>query len=83
VQGSQSTARSVGVQSQQLLPKSEIFEEEVLSGSESTGNPSQKVSEQCDCGQNHDQNLIETRRLRLICKSFIPRMHEVLTRDKA
>jgi hypothetical protein len=52
------------VQSQQLLPKSEIFKEEVLSGSESIDNPSQEMSEQRDCGQNHDQNLIETRRLR-------------------
>jgi hypothetical protein len=45
VQGSQSTARSFGVQSQQLLTESEIFKDQVLSGTESTDNPSQEISE--------------------------------------
>src|ERR1039458_4983246 len=79
--GSQSTARSFGVQSQQLLTESEIFKGEVRSGTESTDNPSQEMSERRDDGQNHDQNLIEIRRIKLVCKSFIPRLHEVLTRD--
>jgi hypothetical protein len=69
------------VQSQQLLTESEIFKGEVRSGTESTDNPSQEMSERRDDGQNHDQNLIEIRRIKLVCKSFIPRLHEVLTRD--
>jgi hypothetical protein len=75
-------ARSFGVQSQQLLTESEIFKDEVLSGAKSTNNPSQEMSERRDCGQNHDQNLIEIRRIKLVCKPFIPRVHEVLTRDR-
>ena len=69
------------MQSQQLLTESEIFKGEVRSGTESTDNPSQEMSERRDDGQNHDQNLIEIRRIKLVCKSFIPRLHEVLTRD--
>ena len=69
------------MQSQQLLAESEIFEDEVLSGTESTDNPSQYMSERPDDGQNHDQNLIEILLIRLVCKSFIPRVREVLTRD--
>jgi hypothetical protein len=70
------------VHSQQLLTESEIFKGEVRSGTESTDNPSQEMSERRDDGQNHDQNLIEIRRIKLVCKSFIPRLHEVLTRDR-
>src|ERR1700691_223725 len=80
VQSCQSTARSFCVQSKQLLTESEIFKGEVRSGTESTDNPSQEMSERRDDGQNHDQNLIEIRRIKLVCKSFIPRLHEVLTR---
>jgi hypothetical protein len=31
---------------------------------------------------DHGKNLIETRHLRLVCKSLILRVHEVLTRDR-
>jgi hypothetical protein len=82
VQSCQSTARSLGVQSEQLLTESKIFEDEVLSGTESIHNPSQEMSERRHCGQNHDLNLIEIRRIELACKSFIPRVHEILTRDR-
>jgi hypothetical protein len=40
-----------------------------------------KMSERGDDDRNHGQNLIEKRRIQLACKSFIPRVHEVLTRD--
>jgi hypothetical protein len=77
VQGSQSTARSLGVQREQLLTESKIFEDEVLSGTESTDNPSEEMSERRD----HGQDLIETPSIKLFSKSLILRVHEVLTRD--
>jgi Fic family protein len=69
------------MQSQQLLTESEIFKDEVLSGTESTDRPSQEMSERSDYGQNHGQNLIETRCINPVSKSFILHLHEVLTRD--
>ena len=66
------------MQSQQLLAESEIFEDEVLSGTESTDNPSEEMSEQRD----HGQDLIETPSIKLFSKSLILRVHEVLTRDR-
>ena len=82
MQGGQSTTRTFGVQSQQLLTESEIFKDEVLPGTKGTDNPSQKMSERGDDDRNHGQNLIEKRRIPLACNSFIPRVHEVLTRDR-
>jgi hypothetical protein len=77
VQGSQSTARSLGVQREQLLTESEIFKDQVFSGTESIDNPSEEMSEQRD----HGQDLIETPSIELFSKSLILRVHEVLTRD--
>jgi Fic family protein len=71
------------MQSQQLLTESEIFKDEVLSGTESTDRPSQEMSERSDYGRNHGQNLIETRCINPVSKSFILHLHEVLTRDRA
>jgi hypothetical protein len=68
------------VQSQQLLTEGEIFKDEVLSGTKGTENPSQEMSERCDDGQNHGQNLIETPSVKLVSKPFILRVHKVLTR---
>ena len=56
---------------QQFLTESEIFKDEVLLRTESTDNPSQEMSERRDYGQNHGQNLIETRRIKSVSKSFI------------
>jgi hypothetical protein len=70
------------VQSQQLLTESEIFEDEILPGTKGADNPSQKMSERRDDSQNHGENLIEKRHTQLACKSFIPRVQEVLTRDR-
>jgi hypothetical protein len=81
VQRSQSTARSFDVQRQNLLTESEIFKDEILSGTESTDNPSQEMSERHDYGQNHGQNLIETRPIKLVSNSVILQVYEVLTRD--
>ena len=59
------------MQSQQLLTKNQIFQDEVPSGAESTDSPPQEMTEQRDDGQNHGQNLIETRRIKSVSKSFI------------
>jgi hypothetical protein len=83
VSGSQSAARPFGVQSKELLAESEIFKNEVRSGTESTDSPPEEMSERRDQSQVHGQNLIETRRIRLVSKSFILRVREVLTRDSA
>ena len=48
VHGSQSTARSLGVQSQQLLMKSQVFKDEVLPGTESADQPTEEMSERHD-----------------------------------
>lgn len=69
------------MQSQQLLTESEIFKDESPSGPESTDSPSQKMTERCDDGQNHGQNLIERRPIKPVSKPFILRVHEVFTRD--
>ena len=71
------------MQRQNLLPESKIFKNKVLSGTESTDNPSQEMSERYDYGKNHVQNFIETRRSKPVSKSFILRVHEVLTRDSS
>jgi len=39
------------------------------------------MSERYDYRKNHVQNFIETRRSKPVSKSFILRVHEVLTRD--
>ena len=49
------------MQSQQLLTESEIFKDQILSGTERTDNPSQEMPERRDDGQDHGPNLIETR----------------------
>jgi len=71
VQGCQSTARSLGVQSQQLLTQSHVFEGEIFSGTESADNPSQEMSDRHDYGRNHGQNLIEKHCDWSVSKSFI------------
>jgi len=58
------------------------FSREILSGTESTDSPSQEMTERRDDGHNHGQNFIETRRNKPVSKSFILRVHEVLTKDR-
>jgi hypothetical protein len=64
-----------------LLTESEIFKDEILSGTECTDSPAHEMAERRDDGQNHGQNLIGTRRIQVASKSFILRLLEVLTRD--
>jgi hypothetical protein len=52
VQGSQSTGRSLRVQSQQLLMKSQVFEDEVRAGAERADHPPEEMPERHDHGKN-------------------------------
>jgi len=76
VQGSQLTARSLRVQSQQLPTKSQVFEDEVLPGTERTDQPAEEMSERHD----HGMNLIGKVRIEFCPKSFILRVYNVLAR---
>jgi hypothetical protein len=74
VQDGQSLARSFGMQSKQLLAERQIFEDEILSGTERTPKPSQEMPEQNEYGRNHGLNVIETRRIKLVSNSVILRV---------
>src|SRR5215472_17193429 len=76
VQGSQSTARSLRVQNQQLLMESQVFEDEVLAGAKRADHPPEEMPER----HNHGKNIIGTIRIQLCAKSFILRMYDVLAR---
>jgi hypothetical protein len=76
VQKSQSAARSLGVQSQQLLMKSQVFKDEVLAGTESADQPAEEMSERRD----HSRNDIGKVRIELCAKSFILQVYDVLAR---
>jgi hypothetical protein len=82
VQSCQSAAGSFGMQGEQLLPESKVFEDEIFPRAEATENPAKEMTERRDESHDHGQNLIETRRIKLVSKSFILRVHEVLTRDR-
>jgi hypothetical protein len=66
------------VQSQQLPTESQIFQDEVLAGEESTDHPAEEMSKRGD----HGQNLIEKVRIGLCAKSFILQMYDVLARHR-
>jgi len=76
VQGSQSTARSLRVQRQQLPTESQIFEDEVLAGTESADYPAEEMSERHDHGQDSSGKI----RIQSLAKSFILQMYDVLAR---
>jgi len=76
VQDSQSTARSLRVQSQQLLMESQVLKDELLMGAESAEQPAEQMSERHD----HVKNLTETSRSQLCAKSFILQVYDVLAR---
>jgi hypothetical protein len=76
VQGSQSTARSLRVQSHQLLAESQIFKDEVLVRAESADHPAEEMSERRD----HGKNLTGTLRIRRCAKSIILQVYDVLAR---
>jgi len=79
VQGSHSTARSLRVQSQQLLTQSQVFEDEVLPGTESADHPPKEMPKRYD----HGKNLTGTIRIELCTKSYILRVYDVLARHRS
>jgi hypothetical protein len=64
------------VQSQQLLTKSQVFEDQVLAGVESADYPPEEMPER----QDHGKNFIGKVRIELCAKSFILWMYDVLAR---
>jgi hypothetical protein len=68
------TARSLRVQSQQLPTESQIFEDEVLAGTESTDQPAEEMSERCE----HSKNLTGTVQIQRCAKSFILLVYDAL-----
>src|SRR5215472_8244236 len=64
LQGSQSTTRSLRVQSHQLLMESQVFEDEVLAGAKRAVDPPEEMPEQ----HNHGKNTIGTIRIQLCAK---------------
>src|SRR5215468_7054324 len=77
VQGSQSSAMPLRVQSEQLPTESQVFEDEVLAGEKRADDPPEEMPER----HNHGKNLIGTIRIQLCAKSFILQMYDVLARD--
>ena len=78
VQDSQSTARSLRVQSQQLLVESQVLKDELLMGAESAEQPAEQMAERHD----HAKNLTETSGIQLCAKSFILQVYDVLARHR-
>ena len=62
----QSAARPLGVESQELLTKSKVFQNKILAGPEGAEKPAWQVS-----ARDHDENLIEPRPVEPVVKSFI------------
>jgi hypothetical protein len=79
VQGSQSTGEVVWRAELAIADGSQVFEDEVLSGTESADNPAEEVPERHD----HGKNLIGTIRIELFTKSFILRVYDVLARHRS
>ena len=67
LQGSQSPAGSLRVQSQQLLTESQVFKDEVLAGTESADCPAEEMWERRDHGKNFGGKA----RIQLLAKSLI------------
>src|SRR6266849_2374761 len=76
VHGSQSTARSLRVQSQQLPTESQVFEDEVHPATERTDQPAEEMSERHD----HGKNFSGKDRIKLCAKSLISQVYDLLAR---
>jgi hypothetical protein len=76
VLGRQSTARLLRVQSQQLPTESQVFEDEVLPGTESAHQPAEEMSERHDHGKDSSGKI----RIQSLAKSFILQVYDVLAR---
>jgi hypothetical protein len=60
-----------------LLTEGEVFENEILSRTETTDNPAQKMPE----GNSHGKNLIGTSQIELGVKLLILRVFDLLAND--
>jgi len=76
VLGCQSTARLLRVQSQQLPTESQVFEDEVLPGTESAHQPAEEMSERHDHGKDSSGKI----RIQSCAKSFILQVYDVLAK---
>jgi len=76
VLGRQSTARLLRVQSQQLPTESQVFEDEVLPGTDSAHQPAEEMSERHD----HVKDSSGKIRIQSLAKSFILQVYDVLAR---
>src|SRR5262249_7497664 len=72
----ESAARSLAMQRQQLLPKSEVLKGEILARSEAAENPAKKMPQESD----HAQNLNGNTRTATLSKYLILRIRQVLRR---
>jgi hypothetical protein len=68
----------LGVESQQLLTQSQIFEDEILTGAKGNTKPAEELPEPYD----HAKNLTGTSPVELDAKSLILRVYDVLMNDK-
>jgi len=66
VQGSQSSARPLRVQSEQLPTESQVFEDDVLARAKRADDPPEEMPER----HNHGKNIIGTIRLQLFCQGI-------------
>ena len=76
VQGSQSSARPLRVQSGQLPTESQAFKDEVLAGAKRADDPPEEMPER----HNHGKNNIGTIRIQLCAKSHILQVYDLLAR---
>ena len=58
--------------------KSQVFKDEVLTGTESADQPAEEMSERHD----HGKNLSEKDRIKLCAKSFISQVYDLLARHR-
>src|SRR5215469_7710498 len=73
VQGTQSSARPLCVQSEQLPTESQVFEDKVLAGAKRLDDPPEEMPER----HNHGKNIIGTIRIQFCAKSFILQTYDV------
>jgi hypothetical protein len=76
VGGTQSRARSLGVKSQQLLPKGEVLQEEFFSRAKDGGHPSKQMSK----AHKHQVMIAKSAQRRCASKSLILRTRRVLAK---
>jgi GTP cyclohydrolase II len=79
VDGTQSRARSLGVQSQQLLPKGEVLQEECFSGAKDGDDPAKQILK----ARKHQGIIAKSEPGRCASKSLILRMYGIVASHRA